>query len=65
VRPLGLYLGLLITRYIRIRRTLRIERREIRCDFNKDICYFKYPLNRAIDRKKSITLDRENLIVKC
>ena len=62
MRPLGLYPGLLITRYIRI----RIERteREIRCDFNKDVCYFRYPLDKAINRKKSITLDRESLIVK-
>jgi len=65
VRPLGLYLGLFITRYIRIRRTLRIERREIRCDFNKDIYYSRYPLNRAINGKKSITLDRESLTAKC
>ena len=41
-----------------------MERREIRCDFNKDVCYFRYPLDRAINRKRSITLDRESLIVK-
>jgi hypothetical protein len=60
VRPLGSYLGLLITWRIRI----RIERREIRCDFDKDVYYFRYPLDKAIYRKKSITLDRESLIVK-
>ena len=57
-------MGLLITQYISIRRTLRTERREIRCNFNKDVYYFRYLLDRAINRKKSITLDRENLIVK-
>ena len=64
MRPLGLYLGLLITRYIRIR-MLRTERRKIRCEFNKDVYYFRYPLDKAINRKKSITPDRESLIVKC
>ena len=63
MQPLGLYLGLLITQYIRIR-TLRIGRREIRCNFDKDVYYFRYPLDKAINRKKSITLDRESLIVK-
>ena len=63
MRPLGLYPGLLITQYIRIR-ILRIGRREIRCNFNKDVYYFRYPLDKAINRKKSITLDRESLIVK-
>ena len=53
-----------MTQYIRIRKTLRTERREIRCDFNKDIYHFKYLLDRAINKKKSITLDRESLIVK-
>jgi len=43
---------------------LRIERKEIRCDFNKDVCYFRYLLNIAINRKKNIILDRESLIVK-
>ena len=43
---------------------LRIGRREIRCDFNKDVYYFRYPLDKAINRKKSITLDRESLTVK-
>ena len=43
---------------------LRIERREIRCDFNKDVYYFRYLLDKAINRKKDITLDRESLIVK-
>ena len=63
MRPLGSYPGLLITQYIRIR-TLRTERRKIRCNFNKDVCYFRYLLDKAINRKKSITLDRESLIVK-
>ena len=58
-----MYLGLLITQYIRIR-TLRIGRREIRCNFNKDVYYFRYPLDKAINRKKGVTLDRESLIVK-
>ena len=68
MRPLELYLGLLITQYIRIRRTLKTERtekREIRCDFNKDVCYFRYLLDIVINRKKNITLNRESLIVKC
>ena len=63
MRQLGLYLGLLITRYIRIR-ILRTERRKIRCKFNKDIYYFGYLLDKAINGKKSIMLDRESLIVK-
>ena len=36
----------------------------MRCDFNKDVYYFGYPLNRVINKKKSITLDRESLIAK-
>ena len=63
MRLLGSYLGLLITQYIRIR-MLRTGRREIRCDFNKDVYYFRYLLDKAINRKKSITLDGESLIVK-
>ena len=63
MRPLRSYLGLLITQYIKIR-MLRIGRREIRCDFNKDVYYFRYPLDKAINRKKSITLDRESSTVK-
>ena len=43
---------------------LRIEKREIRCDFNKDVCYFRYLLDIAIDGKKNIILDRESLTVK-
>ena len=43
---------------------LRIERREMRCDFNKDVYYFRYLLDIAIDKKKNITLDRESLTVK-
>ena len=41
-----------------------MERREIRCNFNKDICYFRYLLNMAINRKKNTTLDGESLTVK-
>ena len=63
MRPLGLYPGLLITQYIRTR-TLRTERRKIRYKFNKDVCYFRYPLDKAINGKKSITPDRESLTVK-
>ena len=36
----------------------------MRCDFNKDVCYFRYLLDKPINGKKSTTLDRENLIVK-
>jgi len=43
---------------------LRIERREIGCDFNKDVYYFKYLPDIAINGKKNITLDRESLTVK-
>ena len=53
-----------MTRRIRIRKILRIERREIRCDFNIDICHFGYLLNKAINKRKSIMLDRESLIAK-
>jgi DNA polymerase elongation subunit (family B) len=45
---------------MRIIRTLKTERIEIRCDFNNDNCYFRYLVDRAINRKKSITLDRES-----
>jgi hypothetical protein len=41
-----------------------MERREMRCDFDKDVCHFGYPLNRAIDGKKSTTLDGENSTAK-
>jgi len=41
-----------------------MERREIRCDFDKGVYHFGYPLNRAFNGKKSITLDRESSIVK-
>ena len=64
MRPLGLYLGLLIIRHIRIRRILRTKRREIRYGSNMDGCRFRYPLDRAISGKKSIILDRKSLIVK-
>ena len=64
MQPLGLYPGLLITRHIRIRRALRTERREMGCDFNKDVYYFGYPPDIAINGKKNITLDRESLTVK-
>jgi len=42
-----------------------MERREIGCDFNKNICYFGYLPDIAINKKKNVTLDRESLIVKC
>jgi len=64
VRPLGLYPGLLITQRIRTRRAPRTERREIGCDFNKDIYYFRYLPDIAINGKKNITLDGESSIVK-
>jgi len=44
---------------------LKIKRREIRCGFNIDVCYFRYLLNKAISKKKNIILNRESLIVKC
>ena len=34
------------------------------CDFNKDVYYFRYPLDIAINRKKNIILDREISTVK-
>ena len=43
---------------------LRTERREIGCDFNKDIYHFRYPLDIAINGKKNIILDKESLTVK-
>ena len=43
---------------------LRTEWREIRYNFNKDVYYSGYSLNRAINGKKSITLDRESSTVK-
>jgi len=46
-------------------RTERMGRREIRYDFNKDVCYFGYPLDIAINGKKNITLNRESLTIKC
>ena len=64
MRPLGLYPELLITRRIRIRRTLKMIRREIRYGSNMDGCRFRYPLDGAISEKKSIILDRESSIVK-
>jgi hypothetical protein len=63
VRPLGSYPGLLITRRIRIGRTLRTKRREIRYGSNTDVYRFRYPLNRTIGGKKNIILDRESSIV--
>jgi hypothetical protein len=59
-----LYPGLLITRRIKVRRTLRTKRREIRYGFNTGAYHFRYPLDRLIGRKKNITLDREILAVK-
>jgi len=64
VQPLELYPGLLITRRIRTRRAPRIKRREIGCDFNKDVYYFGYPPDMAINGKKNTTLDRESSTVK-
>ena len=43
---------------------LRTKRREIRCNFNKDVYYFGYLLDMAIKEKKNIILDRESLTVK-
>ena len=59
-----MYLGLLITRRIRTKRAPRTERREIGYNFDKDIYYFGYPPDIAINGKKNIILDRESLIVK-
>ena len=64
MRLLGLYLGLLITQCIRTKRALRTERREIGCDFNKDVYHFGYLPDIAINGKKSTILDRESLTVK-
>jgi len=50
---------------IRIKRMLRMKRREIRCGFNMDACYFGYLLGRAISKKKNIILNGESLIAKC
>jgi len=36
----------------------------MRCGFNIDIYYFKYILNKAINKRKNLILDGENLIVK-
>jgi len=36
----------------------------MRCDFDKDVCYSRYPLNRVIDGKKSVMLNRESLTAK-
>jgi len=64
VQPLGLYPGLLITRHIRIRRTSRLKRREMRYGSNTDACRFGYLLDRAISRKKTIILDKESSTAK-
>ena len=64
MQPLKSYPGLLITRRIRTRRAPRTERREIGCDFNKDVYHFRYPPDMAINGKKNTTLDRESLTVK-
>ena len=44
---------------------LRVKKREIRCDSNTEVYRFRYPLGRAISRKENITIDGENLIVRC
>ena len=36
----------------------------MRCGSNTDAYYFRYPLGRAISRKKTIILDRESLTIK-
>ena len=43
----------------------RTERRRIRYNFDMDSCHFRYPLDRVINRKKSVTLNRESLTAKC
>jgi len=42
----------------------RIGRKEIIYDFNKDVYYFRYLLDIAINGKKNIILDKESLTVK-
>jgi len=53
-----------MTRRIRTRRAPRTERREMGCDFDKDVCHFGYPPDMAIDGKKNTTLDGESSTVK-
>jgi len=43
---------------------LKIERKEIKCSSNMDICYFEYLLNKTINKKKNIILNGGILAVK-
>ena len=43
---------------------LRIIEEEIRYGSNIDVYRFRYPLGKAISRKKNIILDRGSLIIK-
>jgi hypothetical protein len=43
---------------------LRIKKEEIRCGSSIDVYRFRYPLGKAISRKKNIILDRGSLIIK-
>jgi len=36
----------------------------MRCGFNIDTYYFRYLLNKAINKKKNIILDRESSTIK-
>jgi len=49
---------------IRIRKMLRLRRREKRCGSNIDAYRFGYLLGRAISRRRNITLDRESSTVR-
>jgi len=49
----------------KIKRILKLKRKEIRCGSNIDACHFRYLLNKAISKKKNIVLNKESLIVKC
>jgi len=41
-----------------------MEGKEIKCGFNIDIYYFKYLLNKAINKKKNIILNGGILVIK-
>jgi len=41
-----------------------MEGKEIKCGFNMDVCYFRYLLNKTINKKKNIILNRGILAVK-
>ena len=43
---------------------LRVIEEEIRYSSNTGVCYFRYPLGKAISRKKNIISDRESLTIK-